>query len=537
MLESLAPTIGGKKFHLPEPTECPDCRQLARAAHLNELHLYKRTCALTGKNVLSDKDPAAGYIVYDQEEWHSDKWDPLAFGRDIDFNRPFFDQLKELSMIVPYPARFTVPQFDENSEYCNYAGRNKNCYLIFDSDENRDCYYCYSINGCKDCMDCYRVRISELCTQCIDCKQCYGSIHLQDCVNCSDCAFLKNCVGCKNCLYCMNLHNKEYMVENKQVTKEAFENIRAMLHDRISLQAARVHFREWRLQFAEKAVHGVQNEGCTGDYLMTSKGARQCFDGENLWDAAHMYRTFLPVKNSMDCEATGEGERLFQCSTAGYGAYEIYCSANCLDQISSLFYCSFCFHSKNCFGCVSANRKQYCILNKQYTKEAYEALVQRLIDHMQRSGEWGRFFPPQLNIFAYNESTAFDYYPLTKEQATQLGYRWKEEDRRDFLPATYVPPATIEGVDDGVTKELLACASCKRNYRITPQELLVLRQWNHPLPDECFFCRHRERMAMRNPRKLWDRECAKCRKGIETSYSPDRLERVLCEECYLKEVY
>jgi hypothetical protein len=335
----------------------------------------------------------------------------------------------------------------------------------------------------------------------------------------------------------MNLHNKEYMVENKQVTNGEFERIRGMLTDRSSLEAAKMHFNEWRLQFAEKAVHGVQNEGCTGDYLITSKNARQCFDGENLWDAAHMYRTFLPVKNSMDCEATGEGERLYQCSTIGYGAYEIYCSANCLDQISSLFYCSFCFHSKNCFGCVSANRKQYCILNKQYTKEKYETLAAKLAEHMQQTGEWGRFPSPQLSLFAYNESIASDYYPLTKERATELGYRWKDEDRKDFLPATYTPPTTIQEADDSVTKELLACASCQRNYRITPQELAALKQRNLPLPDQCFFCRHRQRMAMRNPRKLWERECVKCGKWISTSYPPSRPEIVYCESCYLTAVY
>ena len=54
----------------------------------------------------------------------------------------------------------------------------------------------------------------------------------------------------------------------------------------------------------------------------------------------------------------------------------------------------------------------------------------------------------------------------------------------------------------------------------------------HLHPDE----RHKDRMALRNPRKLWKRTCDKCVKEIETSYAPDRPEKVYCEECYLKEL-
>ncbi|MDD4628672.1 MAG: hypothetical protein PHE68_04760 [Candidatus Peribacteraceae bacterium] len=535
--ESLAPVVAGKRFPLPQPTLCPDCRQQRRAAFLNEMHLYKRTCGLTGKNVLSDKDPEQPYIVYDQEVWYSDRWDALKFGREVDFSRPFFDQLKELSLVVPYPSRFTVPQFDENSEYTNYAGRNKNCYLIFDSDENRDCYDSYSLNGSVSCMDCYRVRRSELCYECIDCLQCYGSAYLQDCVNCSDSMFLKNCSGCKHCLYCININNKEYMVENKPVSKKDFEHIVTLLADRKHILAAQKHFQEWRLRFPEKFIHGVQNENVIGDYLLQSKNARHCFDGEKLWDTAHLYRTFMSVKNSMDCEATGEGERLYQCSTAGYGAYDVFFSANCLDQISNLFYCSFCFHSKNCFGCVGLNRKQHCILNRQYTEDDYERIVPRLIEYMQKTGEWGDFFPPALSLFAYNESIANDYYPLTEAQAKALGYRWKERDSREYAPPTFVPPASVGEVRDDVIQETLACGTCGRNYRIQAQELALLRSVRMPLPAECFFCRHHNRMRKRNPRHLWQRSCAKCKKELQTTYAPERPEIIYCEECYLKEVY
>jgi len=43
-------------------------------------------------------------------------------------------------------------------------------------------------------------------------------------------------------------------------------------------------------------------------------------------------------------------------------------------------------------------------------------------------------------------------------------------------------------------------------------------------------------MALRNPRKLFERKCDKCGMEMITTYAPERLEKVYCEKCYEKEV-
>jgi hypothetical protein len=63
------------------------------------------------------------------------------------------------------------------------------------------------------------------------------------------------------------------------------------------------------------------------------------------------------------------------------------------------------------------------------------------------------------------------------------------------------------------------------------------RKHNLPIPKRHPDQRHLDRMALRNPRKLFDRKCDKCEKDIKTTYSSDRSEIVYCEECYNKEVY
>ncbi|MBI4975518.1 hypothetical protein HZC20_02465 [Candidatus Peregrinibacteria bacterium] len=80
--------------------------------------------------------------------------------------------------------------------------------------------------------------------------------------------------------------------------------------------------------------------------------------------------------------------------------------------------------SKNCFACVSMMRNEYCILNKQYTKEEYEELVLWIVEHMKTTGEWDEFFPMKISLFGYNKCSAQMYSPMTKEEVTAKGLKW-----------------------------------------------------------------------------------------------------------------
>jgi len=103
-------------------------------------------------------------------------------------------------------------------------------------------------------------------------------------------------------------------------------------------------------------------------------------------------------------------------------------------------------------------------------------------------------------------------------------------------------------VTEDILEEILICQNCQKNFRITQGELDFYKRMNLPLPHKDFECRHQERMAKRNPRKLWHRVCMcektnhlhgreKCETEFETSYSPDRPEIVYCEACYNQEIY
>ena len=156
------------------------------------------------------------------------------------------------------------------------------------------------------------------------------------------------------------------------------------------------------------------------------------------------------------------------------------------------------------------------------------------------SGSWGEFFPSTIAPYCYNETVAQDFFPIEKEEAEGRGLRWKEN-----LPFTTGKetaqwdsvPLDIRQVPESVTEGVFACEATGKNFRITSKELKFYQDFVVPVPHLHPDERHRRRTLLRNPRTLWDRQCAKCQKPIQTSYAPERPEKVYCEECYLKEVY
>jgi hypothetical protein len=101
--EKVSPVFDGKKYPIPPPTLCPDCRQQRRLSFRNERKLYKRKCDATGKDMISIYSPDKPFKVYHQDFWWSDKWDATEYGHadGMDFERGFFEQFRELALRVP----------------------------------------------------------------------------------------------------------------------------------------------------------------------------------------------------------------------------------------------------------------------------------------------------------------------------------------------------------------------------------------------------------------------------------------------------
>ena len=130
---------------------------------------------------------------------------------------------------------------------------------------------------------------------------------------------------------------------------------------------------------------------------------------------------------------------------------------------------------------------------------------------------------------------------MTKEQVAKRDCRWVDVEEKPTQVTKTIDakllPASIVDIPDDVVNWAITCEVTKRPFRIIKQELAFYRRMELPLPHVHPDERHRRRAVLRNPPKLWSRQCAKCKKGIETSYSPERPETVYCENCYLETVY
>ncbi len=525
---------------VPSPRLSPTERSRRRMSFGNHRNLYLRICAATGKRIVTNFPPDWSGPVYDVGYWHSNSWNPLSTGRDYNFSRAFFPQFQELMTVAPLPGLLRAPQYDENCEYTNYAGKNKDCYMIFDSDKNRECYYSFSINSCTDVIDCFRADSCELCYECIDCSKCYNSKYLQNCDTCSDSWFLKNCIGCAFCFGSVNLRNKRYYFFNEQLTESEYCNrLNALsLGKRSTLTRFRSDFRRYAEQFPHKFMHGVHNEEVTGDYLYHCKDAEFCFDSRKLWGCKYVTQSFDAAKSCMDCTEVGDSAELLYESC--YGGYEAYSNRFCshfLGSTSFLTYCLHCVRSSNLFGCVGLHDAHYCIFNKQYSKDDFKTLNQRIISQMKISLEWGEFFPAALSPFPYNKSHAQDYLPLTKAEALDRGYKWEDDENENQSKDKEICsaiPETISEVGRDILFHVFNCARSGKRFKYQRAELALYRKMNLPLPEICPDERHLYRLQCRNRRELFSRNCDISGKPLLSSFAPGGPEKVVSEEEFWK---
>ena len=579
-----------EKIKVPPPTWCPECRFVRRLMTRNERTLYKRKCDLCKQEKIVIYHPESPFTVFCYQCWWSDSWDASVYARRYDFGRSFFEQFAELFRAVPRPG-IIQQGYQVNSEYTNRASDDKNCYLIFASAENENCFYGVSYWRSRDSVDCYNIHGSEMCLQCIDCYKCNNLKYSQECNSCSSSAFLFNCRNCESCFGCVNLRNKSYCIFNVQYSKEEYKK---KLQSFYTGSAVAIHEFQNKLKelISKNIVPSIVEHHSTnvsGNWIEQCKNVHQAFNCEEVEDGKYLFGMLGGARDVMDYTYWGKSsELMYEDSSIGRKCSSVMFSSESWDQLVNSQYCMNCHSSSDLFGCVGLRKKQYCILNNQYSKEEYEALLPRVIEHMKntpytdsrwRVYRYGEFFPPQILPFAYNETIAQEYFPLFKEQALSRGYRWQEQEERNYkITVTNEQlPNDIKNVGDDILNQVIGCAhegkcnqQCTTAFKIVPYELQFYRQMNVPLPILCPNCRHFERLKLRNPMKLWHRKCQcagrtssqppavsnqqaaigyqyqntiqhfhgdqSCPNEFETSYSPERPEIVYCEACYNVEV-
>ena len=540
-----------EKIKVPSPTFCPECRTIRRAVFFNQVNLYKKTEAKENKKVFSTYPEEANIKIYDHDYWWSDKWDPMDYGMDVDFKRPFLEQLKELNYSVPWPSRDVRGMV--NSDYCNGASYLKNCYLCFNIGDADNCQYCVGAKRAKDSLDVCLSKDSELCYEILESESIFQCFNCSDLKDCRNLRFCEECINCNDCFGCFNLRSKSYYIWNNAYTKEEYFKELSNINTGSTAEVKNIigKLNELKLRLPRKHIHGTHNKDVSGDYIYDSKNSYNCFEVGGCENVRYSQNFTASVWDSYDYTTWGENsELIYEVCDCGDNCRNIKFCFDSWPAMQDSEYCLGCHSSADLFGCVGLTKKQYCILNKQYTREEYEVLVPKIkkymtdMPHVDSRGikyAYGEFFPMEFSPLAYNETLAIEYFPKTKAEAVKQGYPWRDKNAGEHkitLKASDLPD-DIKEVTDNILKEVIQCDFCKNAFKIIGTELDFYRKYSIPLPRFCFNCRHTERRKKMNPLKLWHRHCMKegCTNEFETSYAPDRLEIIYCESCYQKEVY
>jgi len=528
-------------FDIPLPTVSPEERCRRQLGFRNSEALFWRNCDQTSEKIFSTFPATSPFPVVDEGYWFSDEFDATSFSQKFDFKRLFVEQLLELWIRVPRPAR--IVRDSKNVVASHGVRSSEGAYFLFDASGAKNCLYSVGVWDSSECVDCYYVR---------DCSECYESIHCrsssklrwcESSARCHDSWFLSNCEDCSHCLFCTNLKGKEYHIFNKPVSPEAYAE--AVQERNLGTLAGAEDARgEWAGFLADQPLPHIVGEevgSSTGNFLYDCTSVFDSFECSSSSNVVHCH--FL--HESRDClDGFGYGpnvSRSIQFVNVSGNASRIINCVECWDEVHDLTYCSYCTQSSNLFCCVGLKGKEYCIFNKQYSKDEYEALKDDITRHLKQRSVWGKFFPANFSGYPYNLSSANVHMPLSKVPAKMLGFTWDDKSEvikpsqllgsqvlgsggsEEESPFDEIPQRLADAKDSAVSKVYL-CEMTGRPFRLTKDELALHRRLGVALPTRAFEQRHQERVLSLSPRKMQMKKSEKSGRDYRTAF-PDNWRR------------
>lgn len=395
---------------------------------------------------------------------------------------------QEFQNLLLKRPRYNVKQVNaENCDYADTAVKSKNCYYSFCVFYCEDVYYSRYSRKCQNSSDLSFCLECQWCRECVDCVNCYGASYSKNCSNCSEVSYCTDCYSCENCYYCIGLYRKKYCISNQQFTKDEYEK-----------KVATMDIRGTVLGVPILGIHQYKTENCIGDNLSESKNCYQCFDSFSMEDCLYNIEC-NGNKDCVDMTVCFESELCYSCvqSPLNYNCNFLLHSDGCSDSE----FCAYSKNLKNCFGCAYLANKEYHILNRKYSPDEYHAEVARI----------------------KQEKHSMSLYFVSDYEANRIA---NEED------------SAIQSSLELFNNNQMAntCKNCGNQFAIIAQEMKFYEIKKLPPPDCCPQCRHRQRMALRNERKLYKRDCDKCKKSMLTTYPSSVPYQVYCQKCFWENI-
>ncbi|MBI4080914.1 MAG: hypothetical protein HY430_04050, partial [Candidatus Levybacteria bacterium] len=285
----------------------------------------------------------------------------------------------------------------------------KNVYLSASIVGCEDVYYSYRADKTKDSFDVAYARESEMCYGGTDLIG-NSTVHFSQYVRGSyDSELLYDVRGSHHCFGCVNVRNAKHQMFNKQYSQEEYKKERKKydLGSYKVLSAICAQFDAFKLSFPRRYAMFDQTQSVIGNNVQNARNLFHCFDTYNAENCKYVLGGISGIKDSYDVSYGGLNAELCydgwsivgsgnKFSTGGWGQNVEYCDA-CFDMGCS-----------DLFGCVAIHsRKQYLVLNKEYSPEDYIDLVAKIKQHMVEMPYrytlgirymYGEFFPYDFSV-------------------------------------------------------------------------------------------------------------------------------------------
>ncbi|MDA1038607.1 MAG: hypothetical protein O2877_02885 [bacterium] len=527
-----------RHFNVPPSKLSPVTRMKINTSFYNGFQWWNQKHPKTGKTIITGVHPSTGIKVLPDKEWHEK--DFSENGIEVDLNRSFFEQMRELQLRVPLPASRNIKEPENSISLASSGDRNSYFMVATISENSLYSVWCNKLSGVCEVNSCDNVS---------------NSYHIGNSYNINNCNFIdssKDVISSDFIFFSSDLEfcfgaslqkHKRYLWFNEQLTKEEWEKRRAEvdLGSRKVLDENIAKFRKMMVEdtaWPENFNETVEN--CTGELIFESEDISEGYF-VNTSKNGHWVAYLLS-----NCEGNaymGGGKD----STNNYYSHSPMMSSGCkfvhsCYSCQNVEYSMQCYNCEDLFGCVGLNRKRFCIFNKQYTEDEYYKKLDEVKTNMLERGEYGDFFPLSFSPCYFFATPALAWL-IDEKDAEQLGAAMYDLDsmgaRGDIdsnAPMTDVSelPDHVKDFGEWSGKALKDKLEGKRFAYIKP-EITLYQKLNIAPPLENPMLRLRNLSFEVNSAIPMEVTCAKTGKKLRVAKNkmyPDR--KIYCREAYLE---
>jgi len=529
-----------RKFNVPPSKLSPMSRIKLMMGYFVVFDMWYNRHVETGAPLVSTTHPATGIRVLPDEEWFAK--DFISQAQDLSLERPFLDQLYELTRSVPQAASFNYVKPENSVAFISLGDQDS--YFVLACRSKRS-FFCGSSQEIEDCAEIECSREVRESYHIVHSKRIFKSRFLLECYDCLNCDFLFDCRNCEKCFGATNKRNKKYIWMNEQLSEAEWEKRFSAID--LSSQS---QLQTWKARFSELMQaesiwpenFNLNTENCTGEYILDSTNIKNgfyvtsgCRDLEYAvfpFDAPSHdgYLTIAPGGSSDTYYSIGTKS----CSKT---KFDMSIQSRCQE----MEYCGSCSDCEYCFGCVGLRHKKFCILNKQYSEEEYWQTLDALKCAMLERGEYGEMPSAKFSTQHWSGCGLRVLFGATKEECLQFGMQ-DFEARAEGAEGPEIDPSKLQSIDelpdrieniDEIVGKPFYDYVFKRRFAYVKPELELYKKLGVFPPTFHYTHRMQNLFNQMNMPIYEPYTCAKCQKEVTVGKNPNYPDRrIYCKSCY-----